>query len=66
MQSLSRKVRNVWGLEVHEEVSEHRRMGDETALSNGQFSVAGVLSDGLIVFTSTSSLTHHGLCKRLD
>lgn len=47
----------MWGLEVREEVSEHRRMGDETALSNGQFSVAGVLSDGLIIFIPDSSWT---------
>lgn len=47
----------MWGLEVCEEVGEHRGLGDKTALSDSLFSVAGGLPDSSIIFTATSSCT---------
>lgn len=40
MYSLSRKGRNVWGLEVREEVGERRGRGDKAALSGSVLFVA--------------------------
>lgn len=56
----------MWGLEVCEEVGEHRGLGDKTALSDSLFSVADGLPDSSIIFTATSSLPHPAPCKRLD